>query len=236
MLKIGNVLLGEQPKIVLTIGEIKLNLLRPSLLKKADILELRIDCFKNIQEKNVVCFIEKIKTAGLPIIATVRSDKEGGARYIPASLRLRLFEAVMPLVDGVDIEINSSILKQVIEQVKRKKKKAILSYHNFKQTPSDNKLEQIIKEARRKQGDVIKIAAFAKSKKDVLRLLNILFKHREKNIVAISLGERGVISRFLFPFFGSVWTYAYLDKPFAPGQMDVSKMKEVLGKFSISNF
>jgi len=239
MLKIGKAVLGKQPKIVLTIGEIKPHLLKPSLLKKVDILEVRIDCFKDIEEGNVVSFIWAVKKACLratrkekPIIATIRSKKEGGARYISPLIRLRLFKAVMPLVDGVDIEINSPILRKVFQEVRAKRKKVILSYHNFKQTPPDNKLKEIIKQAREKRGDIIKIACFAKSKKDTLRLLNLLFKHRGKNIVAISLGEEGIISRFLFPFFGSLWTYACLDKPFAPGQMNAAKMREALDRIS----
>lgn len=236
MLKIGNVILGKEPKIVLTIGEIKLNLLKSSLLKKVDILEIRIDCFKNIEEKNVIRFVSAIKKKGLPIIVTIRSKKEGGARDIFSLRRLQFFKAVIPLIDAVDIELNSSILDEVVREAKAKKKKPILSYHNFRQTPTDNKLEKIIKEGRRRGGEIIKIATFAKNKADVLRLLNIVFRHKQKNIVAISLGEEGAVSRLLFPFFGSLFTYVCLDKPFAPGQMDVARVREALGKFSIFNF
>ncbi|MCD6094155.1 MAG: type I 3-dehydroquinate dehydratase [Candidatus Omnitrophica bacterium] len=232
MIRLGNVLLGKEPKIALTIGEIKANLLKPSLLKKVDILEVRIDCFKNIEEENVIRFISAIKKTcltalrkALPIIATIRSKKEGGVRYISSLSRLQLFRTIIPLADAVDVELSSSILDEVAGEAKEKKKRVILSYHNFKQTPSEQRLKEIIKTAEKRGGEIIKIACFAKSKKDTLRLLNLLFKHREKNIVAISLGEEGVISRFLFPFFGSLWTYACLDKPFAPGQVNINKLQ-----------
>ncbi|MCK4859644.1 MAG: type I 3-dehydroquinate dehydratase [Candidatus Omnitrophica bacterium] len=225
MLKIGNVILGKQPKIVLTIGEIKSNLLNFSLLKKADILELRIDCFKNIEKENIVHFVSAVKKKGLPIIATVRSKKEGGQRNISANSRLKIFKIIAPIVEAVDIEMNSSILDEVVKEAKANKKRVILSYHNFKQTPANSKLEEIVRKGRKAGGEIIKIATFAENKNDVLRLLNIAFKHREKNIVAISLGEKGVISRLLFPFFGSLWTYTYLDKPFAPGQMNINRLQ-----------
>ena len=239
MLKLGKLVLGKQPMIVLTIGEIKPNLLKPSLLKKVDILELRIDCFKNIEEKNIIRFISAIKKTclaevrkELPIIATIRSKKEGGARHISSINRLRLFKTVIPLVDAVDIELDSSILDEVMKEAKAKKKKPILSYHNFKQTPSVQRIGEIIKTAEKRGGEIIKIAVFAKSKADILRLLNITFRHKQKNIVAISLGEEGAISRLLFPFFGSLWTYACLDKPFASGQANIKTVRETWDKMS----
>ncbi len=233
MLKIGDVVLGKQPRIVLTVGDIKSILLKMSLFKKADILELRIDCFKNIEEENIIRSISAIKKMGLPVIATIRSKKEGGDRYISSSCRLQIFKAVMPFVDAVDVEISSSILDDVIRDAKAKKKRIILSYHNFKQTPLENRLERIIKKGKASGGGIIKIASFAKSKGDILRLLNFTFKHREKNIVTISLGKKGMISRVLFPFFGSLFTYAYLDKPFAPGQMDIKELKTQVSKIKM---
>lgn len=65
------------------------------------------------------------------------------------------------------------------------------------------------------EGDIIKIAVEGNSTLDALKML--LLK-ADKPLVAISMGDRGVVSRLLGRRFGSPFTYAYLNSPVAPGQ------------------
>ncbi|RKY39617.1 MAG: type I 3-dehydroquinate dehydratase [Candidatus Omnitrophota bacterium] len=221
-------------KIVLSVGEDEIESLRFSALKKADILEIRIDHFKEPEEERIIGFIKRIKKRrNIPVIATIRMKSEGGKRYIAPSVRLRLFKAVMVYVEAVDIEMHSRILNPVIELAKQRDKITILSYHNLNSTPPVERLEEIIRSGFKRGGDIVKLAAFARRKADVLRLLNVLFKHRDKNIVVLSLGEIGKISRFFFPFFGSLFTYTCLKRPFAPAQINLSQMYEVLNKLDL---
>ena len=52
--------------------------------------------------------------------------------------------------------------------------------------------------------------------------------NKSKNIITISLGDIGSISRLVFPALGSLITYAYLNKPSGPGQRPLDELCEHL--------
>ena len=220
MVKIKDVKLGVVPRVVVSVDDtIPAPSIRRVKEKGADILEARIDRFKKMDIEYVVQKVNMLKRHKMPIIATVRSRKEGGARNILEWERLKLFERVMPLVDAVDIELYSNILCQVISRAHRDGKAGIISFHNFRDTPTHRGLEEIIETAMDKKADIIKIATFAREPADLLRLMEITLKHKDKNLIAISLGNNSAISRVFFPFFGSLLTYTYINAPSGPGQI-----------------
>jgi len=230
MIKIGNLKLGDIPRIALVLCTRKNgNFIKEAKSKGADLLELRIDQFRNVNSEYILKSIEQIKGKGLPIIATIRSKREGG-KYLADDRRLNLFEAIIPLIDAIDIELSSQrILNKVVKKAHQTKKTVIISYHNFKKTPGRGILEKLIKEIKTEGGDIVKIACLAKNREDVLRLMEFTLKHRSKNLVTISMGKVGAISRVLFPFVGSLFTYGYLDTPSAPGQLPLYLLKNFAG-------
>ena len=52
--------------------------------------------------------------------------------------------------------------------------------------------------------------------------------NRSENIITISLGDTGGISRLVFPALGSLITYAYLNNPSGPGQRPLGELREHL--------
>ena len=99
-----------------------------------DVAELRIDRFADTSTTHVV---ETVRSFGaLHTLATIRSRQEGGTWTRPDTERLNLFSAVIPWVDGVDIELSSvDIRTDVIDDAHRNGKLVIVSYHNFEATP-----------------------------------------------------------------------------------------------------
>lgn len=233
MIKIGNVVLGKIPRVVLVSSDVgNGDFIEKSKTEGVDILELRIDLLRNTEKDYIIKIIKSIMGKGLPIIATIRRKGEGERKDIPDEERLKLFNAVIPLVDGIDIELESkSILKEVIQKARDYKKTTIISYHDLKETPPDIKLENIIEKASKIGGDIIKIAAFTKSREDVIRLMKITLKYKSKNIITISMGGKGVISRVFFPFIGSLLTYGCINVPSAPGQLPINILVEELRRF-----
>lgn len=206
-------------------------LLREMKNSGVNIFELRIDQFASLSPQYVLKEITKFKK--LPILATIRSKKEGGKWRGSEEKRLGLYEIVIPKVAMVDIELSSdSILDCVMKAAKKHKKTAIISYHNFKATPPTGKLNQILRRARAAGADIVKIAAMARSHKDVQTLLDFTKKNARKKIITIAMGEKGAISRVLFPRFGSMMTYASLDESMAPGQMNYQTMLKLLGRWT----
>ncbi|MBI3322290.1 MAG: type I 3-dehydroquinate dehydratase [Candidatus Omnitrophica bacterium] len=212
MLKIGNVRLGEVPRVVLGIVGNQSSL---SLASKSgvDIFEARIDQFDQLDPAFVVNEIRAIRKFDLPIIGTVRSKKEGGRVTLSDSRRIIFYEKISSLVDAVDIELYSSeLLRKQVRAIAAKNKNAlILSYHNFGKTPSERELESIVRNAKSEGADIVKIAAFGESDSDIIRLFEFTAKNRSSSLVTISMGARGAISRLSFPLAGSLMTYTSVE-------------------------
>lgn len=229
-MNIGNVRLGGIPKIAAVIvdGEDK-KAISAAKMDGADLLELRLDCFKNQGQTYINRIIKNVKKTKLPLIATIRSRKEGGKTAIGDIERLKLFESIIPLVDAVDIELSSkNILKDVVNKTRRLNKKTIISYHNFKNTPGQKKLNAIVKNCRDAGGDIVKIATLSRDKKDFIRLASLMAQH--DNIIAIAMGRLGTATRILFPILGSLLTYSSVTKSSAPGQLSLKDTKMFLKK------
>jgi len=227
-MKIGKLTLGNTPKIAAVIvdGEDK-KAISAAKRDGADLLELRIDCFKKRDALYIQKIIKDIKAVNLPVIATIRSKVEGGKAAISDNARLGLFETIIPFVDAVDIELSSrQILKDIISQAHRFNKKVLVSYHNFKNTPEQKKLEAIIKNSKKAGSDIVKIATFARDKKDIIRLASLTVSH--ENIITIAMGRLGVVSRLLLPMLGSLVTYSSVTKSSAPGQMPLKTAAKLL--------
>ncbi len=97
----------------------------------------------------------------------------------------------------------------------------ILSYHNFNETPD---LEPLLAEMKRRTPSACyyKIATFANSILDALRMIHFQRKHPE--VIGICMGEKGTLTRILSPF-----TYAPLseDDKNAPGQLLLSELETI---------
>lgn len=205
-LKIGDVKLGTLSRVVLGVdGEC------PAVAEAAqagvDILEVRVDLLDTLAPSQVVSEVKVLKRHEMPLIGTIRSQAEGGKANVSDTQREDLYKRISPLVQAIDLDLSSSILKPVIAAARRNKNTVILSHHNFKKTPNDATLTDIVKKAHGLGADIIKIAVRANDEGDVVRLLEFTLAHRGKNLVTISMGSIGSVSRLLFPLAGSVMTY-----------------------------
>jgi len=223
MLKIGKIELGRIPRVAVTISDREDNKLIKSPL--IDILEIRVDKFKNTAPAYVQNVIKKRRKIGLPLILTVRSYAEGGEKDISDKLKLSIFKENIPLVDAVDIELKSPVLSEVIRSARRNKKMVIVSWHNLKATPNDRILKDTLNKAKRRGAHLVKIAVKANRAEDLNRLMRWTMENRSKNIITISLGKIGSISRLIFPGLGSLLTYAYIDKPSGLGQRQLEELR-----------
>jgi 3-dehydroquinate dehydratase I len=219
-LTIGTVTLGEIPRVVAVIDEF-LDMHRIAALAKAgaDILEVRFDLLGD--DIPLLCvFVDKIKkTTTFPCIGTIRETD--GNRH----KRMDMFKAVIPFVDAIDIEIDTSIVHQVIAHAAGKT--VIVSEHDYEKTPDTAHLHAIAERAQDLGAHIVKIAAMANSRQDVARLLAFASECAWP-VVAIAMGDFGTISRVFAPVFGSLFTYGFLRSAVAPGQLPVGKLVEEL--------
>lgn len=195
----------------------------------ADVIELRVDMFSDVEEKYVVnTHIRAKEQLNKPIITTIRSVSEGGATEIDDKTRKKLFKAVIKYTDAVDIEINSEIFNSTVKLARKNKKLSIGSFHDFIRTPNADELETVMKRGRSFKADVIKVAVMPNNIHDLKAITSFALNHPEDRMITIAMGELGMSSRIFFPMIGSLLTFATLDVATAPGQLSLSQIKEFL--------
>lgn len=221
--------LKHKPLIALAVKDENLDtILRVAKDREIDIVELRVDQFSNLEVEHIRSCLRLVKEYGMLTLLTVRAGWEGGARNISDTHRLSIIKNTVDLSDIVDIEYRAEIRDEVVSFVKNNNKMVIISYHDFEKTPSVDSVQEYIDAASKVGADIIKFAYKANSFQDVANTLCVTAKNRDKNIIAILMGEIGKISRLAGFVFGSVITYTYIGEAFAPGQIEAEKLLQEL--------
>lgn len=193
----------------------------------ADLIEIRLDYLRDFDFTRPENLSSLLEDKPLPVIITCRSIAEGGRQAIDDQIRLRLLvEGVRSGADYCDIEAAH------YEQAARLAPDAsrlILSYHNFQETPPD--LFEIYYRQSRLPAAVHKIVTRANRVTDTLSILHLLKRAREdgRNLIALAMGEPGVITRILGPAAGSYLIYGSIARgaESAPGQLTCRQLQSV---------
>jgi 3-dehydroquinate dehydratase-1 len=199
-----------------------------------DAIEARIDLFRDRSPGHVQAVTRGLRRARVPLIATIRTAREGGRWTGSERDRERLFDLVLPLVDAVDLELSSRTLtRRVGRRARDLGRKVIISSHAFRRTPSLATLTRRVRSARSLGADIVKLASTAANPADVARLLRVLVTHRHVPLVMIAMGRAGTLSRVFFPAAGSLLTYAFdqNDRATAPGQLSLRALRAELARY-----
>ena len=188
--------------------------------KGADILEFRIDA---LNDYNINEIKNTIKQIDFPMIITNRIKSEGGSFKSSEKERLNILYECSPLVDYVDIELQSN--DEYINKIHETGVKTIVSYHDFEKTPNLNEITYIV-EKEHELGDIAKVAFMPQDLDDTLTILAI--QSHFKDTIAISMGELGSYTRIMASKFNSPITFAVGTDVTAPGQIDIETMKALL--------
>lgn len=222
MCRIGKVKLGNSPTICAILsGRTRSKTLSSLQRMGIRLIEFRADQSRQLSVSAMKTELKRIKRSGFSVLLTIRIKWEGGARLIPEAERLASFRALLPFSDGVDVELNSRIVREVIRAAKKLGKTTVISFHDFKKTPPDSSLSEIFKRAKKMKADIVKVAALAKTKRDLARLMNFTANHRNDKIITVSMGKAGQTSRITFPYLGSLITYGAVSRKTAPGQLNI---------------
>jgi len=225
-----NLITPQQIAVVLTGDEEKRALKK--ITRFAGWIELRVDCFiKKFPEKDVCGWAGEIKNqVKSKIIGTVRWHKESQSPdfVIPDNKRISLYESIADYSDYFDVEIKSKIAPDVLSLAKKKGKRVILSYHDFKRFPSLKLLMKLKKKAQDSGVDMIKVAVKTENEKELFQLCQfVLLAKKSLPVIAIPMGTR-IIERLTPLAFGSVFTYVGLIEKTAPGQPVLSDLLQDL--------
>jgi 3-dehydroquinate dehydratase/shikimate dehydrogenase len=194
-------------------------------LEETRTVELRLDWLSGDSE--VIYFLEKLaaRTPKATLIATCRRREAGGQyRGTIAKQLLHLAEAVRAGCAWYDLEIETlrHCPPEVVD-VLLGDAKQLASAHFFRGMPES--LSQVAAELRRYRPDAIKIAAQCDSLADSRKLL--AFARKQRNIVAVPMGDVSLPARFLALRGKGAFAYAPVENATAPGQISLEEMKSV---------
>lgn len=197
-------------------------------LNQYDFFEVWVDYIENLDEKFVENLIDQFKEK-LIVVFRKQNLEEAG---MSLEKRLKIISLLENTQSMIDLDILAQ--KHELDQVKNNgmKIKTIVSYHNYKSTPDDSNLGEIIDTMKIYDPTIFKIATKCNSPKDALRLLGLLLAMKEKGVGAIVLGmgKMGIITRI----FGTIWGNEMIFAPknisesSAPGQLTKDQLEKVL--------
>jgi 3-dehydroquinate dehydratase I len=171
-----------------------------------DLFELRLDRLAGMADQ-VESALPKLRR---PLIMTARDPHEGGANNLRLRQRRDLLARFLNHADYVDIELRSAhVLRALLTNAKTKKVRQIISFHNFKSTPSARILAAKARQARCHGADIFKVATRTDTPMELGRLLEFMTSSRWNGSLAVmGIGKLGAISRVLLARAGSVLIYA----------------------------
>ncbi|MGO1922682.1 MAG: type I 3-dehydroquinate dehydratase [Jeotgalicoccus sp.] len=206
-----------------------------------DIVEIRGDVFDALNRedhgKKVQFIIDSFKPLNKEIIYTYRTAREGGSGSKTTVEYEALLKAVCKSmdIDYIDIEVQSGdkITASVVETARENNVKCLMSHHDFKHTPNTEEILSVINKMEKLGGDIYKVAYFPKDKRDVENMTEAVKTAKTEygdKVVGISMGELGKSTRTAQGEAASVFTYGFVARDAAPGQIHVTELRSIFTK------
>lgn len=170
------------------------------------------------------------RSAGLPVLFTARSTREGGEWPGDEAARQACYRAALPDVSAVDVELRCGWLADFLPAARAAGRPVIGSFHDFTATPADAALDALVEEGRALGVAVVKVAAFLRDADDLDRLARLPARFPAQRICVLGMGPRGPESRITLPLAGSCLTYGFADTASAPGQVEVGELRRRLAE------
>ncbi|KVH91369.1 hypothetical protein Ccrd_006604, partial [Cynara cardunculus var. scolymus] len=197
----------------------------------ADLVEIRLDSLKEFSPREDIQTL--IKLSSLPTLFTYRPTWEGGQYNGDEQSRLDALRLAMELgADHIDVELQAvDDFKNLIHGDKPTKCKLIVSSHNYQNTPSVEDMGNLVAKIQSTGADIVKFATTALDITDVARVFQITAHSQVSGvpIIAMVMGERGLMSRVLCPKFGGYLTFGTLEhgRVSAPGQPTIRDLLDL---------
>jgi len=194
-------------------------------LKKSDYAEIRFDF---LNPNAVPEALHLIKKDLRKCVSTLRPIREGGKFSGNEKNRVSIIKLIAeynPFL--LDIEYDTLRKNKNLQRyLKNTGTSTLVSWHNFKQTPTVSVLKKKLSEMK-KFSNNIKIVTMAKSINDGSRILSLYNNSKNVKLIAFSMGNFGKMSRLLCLLLGSPYTYVSLGRPIAPGQFSLDEVKSI---------
>ncbi|MDX6528702.1 MAG: 3-dehydroquinate dehydratase / shikimate dehydrogenase [Blastocatellia bacterium] len=201
----------------------------------ADVIELRLDYLADNERGQALAFLrENLKHASSPILITFRAPEQGGQNTANPEARRSFWTSLISILGSpfLDLELDlvlSFAAERSLEESPIDWSRVICSHHDFGGVALN--LEQIYERMAATPARILKVAIQAQDATDCLPIFRLLERaQREgRELIAIAMGQAGVMTRILGPSCGSFLTYGSIDdeSATAPGQLTARELREV---------
>ncbi len=176
--------------------------------RSPDLFELRLDRLTGVVDR-LENALAKLHTL---LIITARHPNEGGVGKLSLRQRRALLTRFLTHADYLDIELRSArALRGLLAIAEKKNVGRIISFHNFKSTPTARLLAAKARAAKAHGADIFKVATRTDTPMELGRLLDFMTNSRvDLPLAVMGIGKLGAISRVLLARAGSVLIYASL--------------------------
>lgn len=190
----------------------------------AALVELRLDLFPGIDVRAAVA------ACPLPVLATLRSDAEGGRGPEASAERMPLLEAARDAGAAlVDLELDRDL--DALRSLGIAPEQVVLSWHDPSGTPRN--LERVATVMLSMPAAFVKVVPAASRLADVAAVLGLYqrFRSESRRLIAFAMGGVGVSTRLLAPLLGAPVAYCAWsgEAPAAPGQPTPIRLRAICG-------
>ena len=204
-----------------------------------DVAEWRADLYDDVEDIAAVVATGRrlaAALAGIPVLFTFRTDREGGERPLSEDCYVALLLAVVAagVVDLVDVELMGTPerVREVVEFAHKHGAAVVMSNHDFTGTPGKDEIVARLRRMQELGADLPKIAVMPRSPADVLVLLDATYtmasQHADRPLITMAMAGDGVVSRLAGEIFGSACTFAMNGEASAPGQVPLADLRRSL--------
>lgn len=204
-----------------------------------EMVEWRADFFEDLFDK------EKLKKLlgalrsmfkDIIFLVTVRSIGEGGRVSMEEEDKRELLTDIARTrcPDLMDVEyFQYTRPDTLIKDIQGMGVSVITSHHDFKKTPKKSVCLRLLEQMETADADIIKLCTMPQNSGDVFELGSASNEFFEKNpgvnLIIISMGNPGVITRIAPGAFNSSVSFGSVDKTSAPGQVEYNRLKDLIG-------
>lgn len=214
-----------------------------------DVLEWRVDALSSVAEAvagsadDLASLLapawEAVRAAGLPVLATVRTDAEGGAFPVGEDAGAGYAALVRALIAlrpaAVDVEFARPGADGLIVAAAAAGVSPLASAHDWSSTPQADEIVDLLARMAAAGAQTAKAACMPRTRGDALTVLeaaSAASSTLDVPVVVIAMGALGRATRVVGADFGSAATFGAVGAGSAPGQVaaaDLARIREMLG-------
>jgi 3-dehydroquinate dehydratase/shikimate dehydrogenase len=229
---------SSSPKICVPVCVERASELAPAILRAsavADVIELRLDYLAEMEREPALPLLKAwLDSSNHPVILTFRPAGQGGRTSSSLDLRRRFWSSLISLSDRSWFDLE---LEMVLDLVARRPtdqplidwSRVICSHHDFTGIPAN--LDELYRRMASTPARILKIALQANDATDCLPIFRLLelAQQQGREMIAIAMGQAGIMTRILGPSRGSFLSYGALDDSSAnaPGQLTAKVLRQV---------